>query len=637
VLAAGEFIRDEVGIIVVFVSQIQARQAVELARGHHRAGRLGDAREVYRAVLDRFPDDPDALAGLGLVTFALGDAAGAIPLLSRAVAASPDRAELHYNLGVLLNSVKRPGEAIASFRAAIKLKPDFHDAVFNLGVVLQSQGELSEAIGAYRRVIEIVPYHVWAYINLGSALTSAGNLPEALGAFESACRIHPALPEVHFNRGNILRVRGKPAEAIEAYRQATTLRPKWADAWISLAVAYRSLQQPGAAAEAYQKALEISPNLPKAWWSLGVIFDQQQRRDEAMNCFKRAIELDANFAAAQASLGTVIFFEGQREEGLAAMRRAVALDPKDASIHWKLGQMLLAMGHWSEGWEEFEWRFRVAEAGLDRGFAQPQWDGSAATGKTLLLYAEGGHGDAIQFVRYLPMCAGSGAKIVLECHEELVELLGQIPGVNRVVARGSRLPDFDLQSSLVSLPRVLEKDAAAASEAYLVAPVDRVEKFRSRISSDSGLKVGLVWAGRPLFADARSRSIDVFAPLAEIAGVKFFGLQKGAEASQKPPGVMELIDLTQEIFDYSDAAGAVACLDLVISVDTGVAHLAAAMGKSTWMLVPWQSDFRWLLDREDSPWYPALRLFRQPANGDWGVPVLRMADALRAIISRRSS
>jgi hypothetical protein len=309
-------------------------------------------------------------------------------------------------------------------------------------------------------------------------------------------------------------------------------------------------------------------------------------------------------------------------------------------MHWGYSLILLTVGDFKNGWEEFEWRLRAPELGFHRGFSQPQWDGSNFPGKTLLLHAEGGFGDAIHFVRYVPLVSQRGGTIVLECRPELASLMTQVPGIQRVIPKGETLPAFDFHIPLQSLPRIFQTtlETIPASVPYLGALEVKARYWQDRVRAAPGpkLKVGLVWAGSNTNSpeDQRSRSLETFAPLASIPGIQFYSLQKGPEAVQPVPEGLSLVSYADELRDFTDTAGLVANLDLVISVDTSVVHLAGAMAKPVWTLVPAKCDFRWLLGREDSPWYPTVRLFRQKKGDKWNVVVGKIAEELRLAARR---
>ncbi len=313
--------------------------------------------------------------------------------------------------------------------------------------------------------------------------------------------------------------------------------------------------------------------------------------------------------------------------------------PDDPDYHWNLAINLLSRGDFREGWDEFEWRLRSPERKLNRGFSQPQWNGSDLTGKTILLHSEGGFGDAIQFIRYAAHVAQRGGQILLDCQGELVRLFAQLGGISRIFRRFDVLPHFDFQIPLQSLPRVFQTTQTniPAMVPYLTAPQPSVRIWKERLASEPGRKVGVVWAGSNTSGGRRSNSLEVFAPLAEAREVRFYSLQKGPESKQPAPDNLCIVDYTDQLNDFADLAGFIDNLDLVISVDTSVAHLAGAMAKPVWTLVGFVPDFRWLRDRWDSPWYPTMRLFRQEKGEKWNAVVARIANELGTLFGRQQT
>jgi len=343
------------------------------------------------------------------------------------------------------------------------------------------------------------------------------------------------------------------------------------------------------------------------------------RPDSGDACFVLAMALESN---------------RQVDEALHTYRRAIALNPDLVGAHVRCGMLLLKTGQWAEGWQEYEWDHGIHD---QRSFAQPQWDGSPAPGKVLLIYPSRRLGDTMTYVRFLPLVRDRGVELMIECPPPLLALFrASFPDLS-FLPQGERLPHFDLRLRFESLPRVLgitqENLPTSASMPYLRVPPDRLGKWSGRVPQDGTFHVGLVWAGsNSIF---RSSSLGIFAPLAAVAGVRFFSLQKGPESSQVPPAGLQLVDYTAELDDFADTAALVQQLDLVLCVDTSVVHLAGAIGKPVWVLVPQLSDRDyplWPLDRSDSPWYPKIRLFRQRQPGDWDIPVQEMTEALKKFL-----
>jgi len=536
-------------------------QAFELALQHHRAGRLADAEALYRQILAAQPNHAGALHFLGVIAYDFGRNDLAVDLIRRSIGFDPNNCVAYFNLGEAWRAAGRLEEAIAAYRQALRINPDFPHACNNLGIALGERGQLDEAIAVYR----------------------------------SALQIRPGFAEIHNNMGNALREQGKFGEAVVACRSALELQPDFPEAHNNLAAAHAGLGQIDEAIAAYRRALELKPQYP-----------------EAHN-----------------NLGAALAEHGRLAEAVAAYRRALELKPLYAEAHYNLGVALLAQGDFLRGWEECEWRWKFKDAASPpRAFTQLPWDGSPLEGRTLLLHAEQGFGDAIQFIRYLPLAAQRGGKIILECPPELQRLFQTMASDLPIVARGGTLPAFDAHCPLLSLPRVFSTDLSniPGTVPYLRADPAAAATWRERLDGHgSSLKVGLVWASSPSFKHDRKRSLRLasLAPLADVPAVQFYSLQKGAAAAEAsaPPTGMELIDLAEELKDFADTAALVANLDLVIAVDTSVAHLAGAMGKPVWTLLSFIPDWRWLLDRSDTPWYPTMRLFRQPRLTDWA-PVI---------------
>jgi len=603
---------------------------------HHQAGRLREAEQIYRQILVQQPEHAGAMQFLGVIAHQVGRNDIAVGLIRRAIGLNPNVAEAYNNLG---NALKGQGQfdgAIAAFRQALTLNPKLPQAHNNLGSVLKDQGQLDEAIVAYRQAIALNPNLPEAHNNLGNALKDKGQLNEAIAAFHQAIALNPNLPEAHNNLGNALKDKGQLDEAIAARRQAIALRPTYAEAHNNLGNALKDKGQLEEAVAAYRQAIALRPAYAEAHNNLGNALKDKGQLDEAVAAYRQAIALNPNLPEAHSNLGMALKDKGQHDDAIVAFRQAIGLNPNLPEVHHNLSLSLLARGDFQQGWEEHEWRWKCKEfPSPARNFAQPQWDGRPLDGRTLLIHTEQGFGDAIQFIRCLPLVEQMGGRIFVECPAELQRLFRTMAGRCRIVARGQPPPAFDLHCPLLSLPRVfgMNLDNIPQTVPYLHADAEDAGRWQHRLADHSAVaKVGLAWAGRPTHKNDRNRSMKLakLAPLGQVPGVSFFSLQKGeaaAEAKTPPPG-MELIDWTEELKDFADTAALIANLDLVIAVDTAVAHLAGAMGKAVWTLLPFASDWRWLLEREDSPWYPSMRLFRQPCIGDWDSVIIRVVDAL---------
>jgi len=426
---------------------------------------------------------------------------------------------------------------------------------------------------------------------------------------------------------------GRLPDAERLYRQILAAEPTHAASMLRLGMMAREVGRRDVALDLLRRAINLNPHSAEAYYYLGVALIDVGELNDAIAALGRSVALQPDSAAAQSNLGVALYETARFEQAIAAYRRSIQLGPDSASAHWNLAIALLILGRLPEGWDEFEWRLKFPELALSRDFPSPQWTGEELSNKTLLLYTEGGFGDAIQFVRYVPRLRGRAKTVILECQPTLAKLFSDLPGVDRVVQLGQSLPEFDYHIPLQSLPRLFKTDLTniPSNVPYLnVAPDDR-SRWSTRIPSDGRLKVGLVWAGSPrpkITDDIRTRGLDVFAPLGRVPNVHLFSLQKGPESTlARPPG-LELTDFTAELNDFTDTAGLIANLDLVISVDTSVAHLAGALAKPVWVLIPFIPDFRWLIGRTDSPWYPTMRLFRQKRRDDWESVIADVTTAL---------
>jgi tetratricopeptide (TPR) repeat protein len=534
--------------------------------------------------------------------------------LNRAAAAeaqTPPRAmtldescEALIRLGLIHHREHRLDQARAVYSAILGVRPDHADSLHLMGVIAYQEGRAEEAIDLITRALRLNHRRPDYASNLGNALQRAARLSEAEDCYRTAIALDPDNATAHNNLGAVLHEQGRATEALAHCRKALALRPDYADAHNNLAIAEADCGQFEAAAASARAALALDPG-----------------RTETRN-----------------NLAIVLSHLGRFDEALAEFETALAAMPDNAEVHHNLGMTLLKMGRFEAGWREYEWRWRTRQFGANRrDFAQPRWDGAPLGGRTLLVHAEQGFGDTLQFCRYAARIAG---RVVLEVPEALVGLLaGQLGGC-AVVRRGDPLPDFDIHCPMLGLPALVEPapDPAANAEPYLKADPGKAAAWRDRLKGLPGLRVGLVWAGgkradQPVMGlvdGRRSMALSTLAPLAGVAGVSWISLQKGppaAEARRPPPG-LDLHDFTAELGDFAETAALVEALDLVISVDTAVAHLAGALGKPVWLLNRFDSCWRWPTARSDSPWYPTLTQFRQPRPGDWPSVVGEVAEAL---------
>lgn len=516
----------------------------------------------------------------------------------------------------------------------LERRPEDAGALHLLGLMAFQAGAAEAALELISRAAAAAPAEASLWLSLGCVLRAAGRLPEAARCFEQAAALDPGSAEAHNNLGNALRELGRPQQAIEPLRRALRLRPGFPEAALNLAAALEQAERPEEAARLLAAELERRPGFTEARVNLANILGKQGRLSEAAEQLEQAVRHKPELAAAWNNLGAIYERLGRHQQAISCYREAVRRGPDFAEAHLNLGMACLLTGRFQEGWLEYEWRLKVPGAPEGR-FRQPVWDGSRPEGLRILLTAEQGLGDAIQFVRYVPLLAERGAAVYLECPWRLVPLLRSVRGLAGVVPAGSVPPEFDVHLPLLSLPRVFGTDLGniPAQVPYLEVPAESIERWRAWIRERSrGLSVGLCWASNAQGKNAASRSmrLEELAPLAGTAGLTFFSLQRGPQAAEieRPPVGMPLVDLEAEAEGILDTAAAIVNLDLVISVDTMVAHLAGALGRPVWVLLAFAADWRWMLDREDSPWYPTMRLFRQRRPGEWREVIARVAEAL---------
>jgi tetratricopeptide (TPR) repeat protein len=650
-----------------------AAEMHSLALQNHQAGNLQAAEQLYIQVLQADPHHADAIHLLGVLAYQTGRSEQAVALIGQAVALNPRRASYQCNLGLAHESLGHAQEAITHFRAALKIDPHHPEAHGNLAKSLLNQGELDQTVTHCRLALHGRPQFPDALTTLGAALERQGNLREAVAHWQEALRLDPNFAPAHYNLGTALQRQDKIDDAIRCYQEALRLNPELADAWNNLGALLVRQNKFDEAIRCCQHALTLRPLYHEIHHNLGTAFERQDRFGEAIRCYREALRLKPDLADACNNLGSILALEGNLEDGIGLLDKAIDLEPDNALAHWNRAILLLLCGDFERGWADYEWR--SAKPGfVRRAFTQPRWDGSPLSGRAILLYADQGLGDTLQFVRYAPILRERGGTVIVECQPALARLLANAAGIDHVAVSGSELPRFDVQAALLNIPGILHTSLATIprdipyvhADAALVAnwrreltmsdvqsPISDIEKLSSDIghrTSDTArvFRVGIAWQGSPTFRHDRRRSIPLahFARLAPIGGVQLISLQKGLGTEQLSVvscqlsdnhraatdnfSVLKLEDRLDEAHGpFMDTAAVMMNVDLVISSDTAVPHLAGALGVPVWVVVPAFPDWRWLLEREDSPWYPSMRLFRQSRAGDWDSVFERIATELK--------
>jgi Flp pilus assembly protein TadD len=459
-------------------------------------------------------------------------------------------------------------------------------------------------------------------INLRALIAhQRGQLPEAVKLYQSAIALRPDAAGFHNNLGVSLTAMGRVNEAAESYRKAASLNPNSAQIRFNFGTALQSLGQHNEALQELRAAVSLRPEHAEAHNSLGISLYMTGDLEGAIAGFEKAANLRPDFASAWSNLANVLRDAGRLDEALAAYRRAIAIQPDHPDAHKNMAILLLLRGDYANGFWEYEWRWRCDGAQLRR-FDRPRWTGEDPAGKTVFLYEEQGYGDVIQFARYAKVLADRGAQVILGCRPELGRLMACCAGVAQVITAGQSLPTFDLHCPLLSLPLFCGTTMPAdvpADVPYIRMSREIARPWRERVGPGAALRVGLCWAGNPQNRNDCYRSIPLekFARLAAIGNIEFHSLQVGPSAADRTRvPELNLRDHGPELKDFAETAALIEQLDLVISVDTSIAHLTGALGKPVWVLLPTAPDWRWLLDRTDSPWYPTARLFRVIENWD---------------------
>ncbi|HEX4066335.1 MAG TPA: tetratricopeptide repeat protein [Acidobacteriaceae bacterium] len=603
----------------------------------HEAGRLEEARQLYLRVLAIEARHARSLYGLGLIGQASGDSEDAVRRFREAIAVCPNDAAYHTSLGGSLQAQRKIDEADSEYRQALRLDPNYALAHNNFAGLLQHAGKFEEAKLHYERAIALKPDFAAAYSNLGTVLLNLNGLAAAVACQQKALALKPDLVEAHNNLSLVLRKLGRLEEAATHYERAVALRPNYVEAWSNFGVLLRQQGKLEESAACLVKALNLRPNSAEAFDNLGNTLRDMGRLVESAACHERALALKPDFAQAHNNLGYTLRKQGKLAESRESYQRALVLDPGSPDIRWNLCLLDLLEGNFAEGWRHYEVRFQ-REGNRPRSFSKPIWCGEPLNGARILLHSEQGLGDAIQFLRYIPLVHAAGGTVILNVPRALGRLAASLPGVDTLTVEDESLPPFDWHCPLMSLPLAFKTslDSIPNRVPYLTVPKEALQRLNDLHGTNRELRIGLVWSGNPKCTEDQIRSMPLssFRSVLELDGLRFFSLQLGAAAAQLGTIETPITDLSSAINDMADTAALVMGLDLIITVDTSVAHLAGALGKPTWTLIPFAPDWRWLTDREDSPWYPTMRLFRQDHFGDWESVVQSIRVQLSALAAR---
>lgn len=586
---------------LIRTASLPSNNEIEAILSAYNRGDRVQAERLAKDLTNRFPEHFFGWKALGVIYENSQRYEQSLPCLRRAINLNASDAEVFRIIANVHMHLGSWSEAEAAYNAAVSLSPDSAEAQRGLGYALLLQERLSESLACYVKAATLEPMNPELQNDIGRVLVRLGRKSEAEKAFREAIRMNPNLPHAYSNLGNVLQELGRLEEAECAHRAAIRLSPDFADAHSNLGNVLRDLG----------------------------------RFEEAEASCRIAVKFQPGFANAHSNLGNVLQDLGRTIEAASSYQEAIRIDPNLVSVQWNLSQLLLTTGDYSQGWALYEERWKTpGMIGRQRVYDQPLWLGDTSlVGKRILIYPEQGMGDEIQCARYLPLLVDMGAEVILETSEPLVTIMHTLPCAVTVVSRGQTLPEFDVYCPVMSLPLAFKTtvETIPAPMPYLFADPDKAEAWATRLGAKKKLRVGLVWSGgfRLDLPEAwgvnKRRNIPLaLLSLLNVSGVDFYSLQKGEEAVAQLKALQAsewdgpaIADFTEALKDFSDTAALIENLDLVISVDTSTAHLAAAMGKPVWLLNRFDTDWRWFRGRNDSPWYPTVRIFRQPEPGDW--------------------
>lgn len=616
-----------------------------LANTLAHTGRLDEALDNHGRALALRPNFVEALANAAGVLNRLGRPAEAADKLRQAVAERPGEANLHADLGRSLLAAERPAEADAAVSRALRLAPDSVMVLVAAADVVRARGRLEEALEHAARAVELAPNYPPAVIVLARQFRAMGREDRAVQTYLRLAAIEGVGVAQLFEAANALNEMRRLPEAVALYQSLLAREHGHSEVWNNLGNALRELGELERAAECYETAETLSPDDPVVLSNRAALLGALGRVGEAEELARRIVAMQPG-AIPLSNLGQALYAQGRLDEAKEQFDAAGQADPANQDVAYHRALTRLKLGEYAEGWKLHEARWNRRRAEPHRHPAVPLWDGGDPAGRTLLLWSEQGFGDTLQFVRYAPLAARRGARVILEVQPALVSLLDGMEGVDKVVPVGGETGPVDLQAPLMSLPLAFattQEDIPAAIP-YLAPPADRVGPWGRRLDATlpPGPRVGLVWAGDSRDHDVecmlidrrRSLALAQMGPVLDVPGAVFVSLQVGKQGPQAKD-FPQVFDVTSGITDFADTAALIHGLDLVISVDTSTAHLAAAMGKPVWLLSRFDGCWRWLAGRDDSPWYPTLRLYRQPEAGDWETPVARIAADLREWLKSR--
>jgi tetratricopeptide (TPR) repeat protein len=593
----------------------------------HQMGDLAEARALYEKILRKQPNHFDALHLLGVIFCQTRQLQRAVELIDKAIRINPNIAAFYSNRGNALQDLKQFDAAVASYDKAIQLKPDHAEAYSNRGNALQGLKQFDAAVASYDKAIQLKPGYAEAYSNRGLALQDLKQFDAAVASYDKAIQLKPGYAEAYCNRGIALQGLKQFDGAIASYDKAIQLKPDYAEAYCNRGIALQGLKQFDAAVASYDKAIQLKPGYAEPYFNRGLALQGLKQFDAAVASYDKAIQLKPDYSEAYSNRGLALQGLKQFDAAIASYDKAIQLKPGFAKAYWNKSLVLLLLGEFDRGWKIYEWRWKKDDLNLEnRDFTRPLWIGiEPLKNKTILIHAEQGLGDTIQFCRYVKSITALSEKVIFEVQPALVPLMKGLNLSLDILARGATLPDFDYHCPLLSLPLAFQNigNAAISTESYIKADQRSIEKWRNYFNNEQ-FNIGINWQGNShaKVDIGRSFPLALFERIASSSKVKLFSLQKneGTEQLNVLPKGMVIESFGEQVDSegaFLDTAAIMKNLDLIITSDTAVAHLAGALGCRVWLALKWVPDWRWMLDTNSSSWYPSMRLFRQKKADDW--------------------
>jgi len=615
-------------------------EKIKLALAFQNSGRMQESESVFKELVEKYPVNSDVLNLIGVFYYQTARYSEAVAYMTKAIGINPLPVTF-LNLGHAFVALKNFGKAVESYQKAISLDPQYIDAYMTLGRVLSSLNHKNESILCYQQVISINPENFSAYNSLGLIYRGMDKYSEAINCYTKAIELKPDFTESVFNMANVLRISSNPDEALNYYRRAIELKPDFPEAYNNMGAVLNEKNDKIQAEICYKKAIEINPKFVESYCNLASIREEQGKIEEALALCRKAIEINPSYEEAYNKIGVMLYYNKRFDEAENWYRKALIKFPDSEEIHFNLGTIQILKENFEECWQNYNYRhFKNPEQKKKLGmFRKPLWRGEPINGKTLFTYHEQGLGDSLQFVRYFPLLKQMGVNVIFKCQKPLIELFKQ------------NYPDIEITDDLID-ENILNFDAflpllniqgafrtnlnnIPTPEKYIEANPDKVNYYKNTFFNNDKFKLGIFWQGSANNKNDKNRSIslDFFSEFEKMENVSLYSLQKGVGEEQLTNSSLNITHLGNTFNDFSDTAAALANLDLLITVDTAIAHLAGAMGIPTWILIPFMPCWRWFLDRVDSPWYDSVMLFRQREAGNWEEVKQRMMLALKEKVS----